>query len=166
MYEKYAFIAPGMIPYGDAGPVSGNVPPIVIVRLVMPVSDAADVALDAVTPSAATSAAAKSTTFFIPGSSWEVCRCARGERNGPSPRLPIIQTTRRSGGLAALYSPSSSASRSASSSSSPSASSPLAQMDGSVRSRPTIRASSSGAWEPPARSRSRYGSTIDSPSLT
>jgi hypothetical protein len=48
--------------------VSGNVPPIVIVRFVMPVSDAADVALDAVTPSATTSAAAKSATFFMRGS--------------------------------------------------------------------------------------------------
>ena len=63
MYEKYAFIAVGMIAYGDAGPVSGKLPPIVIVRAVIPVSDEADVALDAVTPSATTSAAAKSTTF-------------------------------------------------------------------------------------------------------
>src|SRR6186713_1567836 len=83
MYEKYAFIARGMIPYGDTGPVSGNVPPITIVRLVIPVSDAADVALDAVTPSVTTSAAAKSTTFFIRVPSWEVCRCGRGERTGP-----------------------------------------------------------------------------------
>ena len=38
---------------------------MVTVRAVTPVSDAADVALDAVTPSAATSAAAKSTTFLM-----------------------------------------------------------------------------------------------------
>ena len=38
---------------------------MVTVRAVTPVSDAADVALDAVMPSAATSAAAKSTTFLM-----------------------------------------------------------------------------------------------------
>ena len=30
MYEKYAFIACGIGAYDDAGPVSGNVPPILI----------------------------------------------------------------------------------------------------------------------------------------
>jgi hypothetical protein len=42
-----------------------------IVRVVIPVSDDADVALDAPKPSAATAAAAKSTTFLIPTPSLE-----------------------------------------------------------------------------------------------
>ena len=84
MYEKYAFIAAGIVAYRDAAPVSGNVPPIVIVRAVIPVSDEADVALDAVTPSATTSAAAKSTTFLIrtpsgDGAVWSA------SLSGPSP---------------------------------------------------------------------------------
>jgi hypothetical protein len=73
MYEKYAFIEGGITAYSDAGPVSGNVPPIVMVRLVIPVSDAAEVAPDAVTPIVTTSAAAKSRTFFIELPPWE-CR--------------------------------------------------------------------------------------------
>ncbi len=40
MYEKYAFIACGIGAYDDAGPVSGNVPPILIDFAVMPGSAA------------------------------------------------------------------------------------------------------------------------------
>ena len=66
MYEKYAFIAVEIVAYGDAGPVSGWVPPIVIVLAVMPSTAGAEVALAAMTPSAATSAALVSTTLFMP----------------------------------------------------------------------------------------------------
>ena len=38
MYEKYALIPTGIDTYEDAGPESGNVPPIVTVFAVMPVS--------------------------------------------------------------------------------------------------------------------------------
>ena len=61
----YGVIEAGIGAYRDAGPVSGNVPPITIVRAVIPVSDEADVAPEAVTPSTTMSAAAKSTTFLI-----------------------------------------------------------------------------------------------------
>ena len=62
---------------------------------------------------------------------------------------------------------SSSAARlSASSTSVPIASSPADQKPGSPRSKPSREASSAGGAEPPARSRSRYGSTSESPSST
>ena len=38
MYEKYAFIATGIVAYSDAGPESGNVPPILTDVAVTPVS--------------------------------------------------------------------------------------------------------------------------------
>src|SRR5687768_342672 len=85
MYAKYAFIDAGIGAYRDAGPVSGNVPPILIVRAVIPVSDEADVALDAVTPSSTTSAAAKSTTFLIRTPPLEMVRC--GARAYPAPTV-------------------------------------------------------------------------------
>ena len=62
MYEKYAFIATGIVAYSDAGPVSGNVPPILMVVGVTPVS--AD-AVDAVAPMAATRTRATSMSFRI-----------------------------------------------------------------------------------------------------
>ena len=98
MYEKYAFIDGGITAYSDAGPVSGNVPPITIVRLVIPVSDAEEIALDAVMLSVRTSAAAKSRTFFIEAPSLGGVSVGRGERNRPRPRLPNTQTARPAGG--------------------------------------------------------------------
>ncbi len=50
---------------------------MVIVRAVTPVSDEADVALDATAPSMTASAAAKSTTFLIPTPSLELPSGAR-----------------------------------------------------------------------------------------
>jgi hypothetical protein len=55
-YEKYAFIAAGIVAYSDAGPESGKVPPILIDVAVTPVSVVAVDAVDAVIPSDATSA--------------------------------------------------------------------------------------------------------------
>jgi hypothetical protein len=65
MYEKYAFIAAGIVAYSEAGPESGNVPPILMFLAVTPVSVGAVVAVDAVIPSAATSATAISMTLRI-----------------------------------------------------------------------------------------------------
>jgi hypothetical protein len=63
MYEKYAFIATGIVAYSDAGPESGNVPPILMEVAVTPASVDAVVAVDAVIPSDATSASAMSMTL-------------------------------------------------------------------------------------------------------
>ena len=96
MYEKYAFIAAGIGAYTEARPVSGNVPPIVIVRAVIPSSLAADVALDAPTPSATTSrAAAKSTTFLIRTPFGD--GAMRGEPN-PAARFANTETARADAG--------------------------------------------------------------------
>jgi hypothetical protein len=65
MYEKYAFIATGIVAYSEAGPESGNVPPIFTEVAVMPASVVAVVAVDAVMPSDATSATAMSMTLRI-----------------------------------------------------------------------------------------------------
>jgi len=59
MYEKYAFIATGIVAYNDAGPESGNVPPILTFLAVTPVSVGAVVAADAVIPSAVTTRRAR-----------------------------------------------------------------------------------------------------------
>ena len=58
MYAKYAFIAGAIGAYADAGPVSGNVPPMTIVLLVMPVSLAPPSAPGTVSTSAASPATA------------------------------------------------------------------------------------------------------------
>src|SRR5215211_4176771 len=90
MYAKYAFIAAGIVAYTDARPVSGNVPPMLMVRAVMPASVDADVALDAATPSDTTSATAKSTAFLMLTPSGE--RCDGGRAYCAAARLPNAQT--------------------------------------------------------------------------
>ena len=90
MYEKYAFIAAGIVAYRDAAPVSGNVPPIVIVRAVIPVSDEADVALDAETPSATDERRGQEHDLPHSDSFWRWCGVER-EPNRPLTDLPLMR---------------------------------------------------------------------------
>src|SRR5262249_24746462 len=88
----------------------------------------------------------------------------RHDRGAPRGRRSPERDRGSAAGSGGYLSPMSSASASASSSSEASASIPASQIRASRRSSPTISASSSGGFEPPARSTSRYGSTIESPS--